>query len=170
MTSTSAPSSTPAPAPASIWFTPPDPVALNARGRGTANEHVGVEVVEVGLDYLKGRLPVDDRTRQPAGVLHGGMSVVLAETLASWGAACTVDPQRFHCVGQEINANHVRAAQRGWVYGTARPLHIGRTSQIWEVHIHDEAGRLVCVSRMTAAVLATASRYQQVPATPSTGD
>ena len=144
----------------SIWFTQPDPAALNERGRQTANAHVGIEVVEAGPDFLRGRMRVDERTRQPAGVLHGGMSVVLAETLASWAAAHTVDGARFHCVGQEINANHVRAAGSGWVYGTARPLHLGRQTQVWEIHIRDEDDRLVCVSRMTAAVLETASRYK----------
>jgi 1,4-dihydroxy-2-naphthoyl-CoA hydrolase len=146
--------------PSSIWFSPPDPAALNERGRQTANTHLGIEITEVGPDYLKGRMPVDERTRQPAGVLHGGVSVVLAETLASWAAAHTVDGTRFHCVGQEINANHVRAVSEGWVQGTARPLHLGRKSQVWEIHLRDEQGRLVCVSRMTAAVLDFASRYK----------
>lgn len=135
-------------------------MALNERGKQTANAHVGIEIVEAGPDYLKGRMMVDERTRQPAGVLHGGLSVVLAETLASWAAAHTVDGSQFHCVGQEINANHVRAVNAGWVYGTARPLHVGRKSQVWEIHICDEADRLVCVSRMTVAVLETASRYK----------
>ncbi len=144
----------------SIWFKWPDPAELNERGRQTANAHVGIEITEAGPDFLRGRMPVDERTRQPAGVLHGGLSLVLAETLASWAAAHTVDDSRFHCVGQEINANHVRAAGSGWVYGTARPLHLGRTTQVWEILIRDEAQRLVCVSRMTAAVLATASRYK----------
>lgn len=143
-----------------IWFKKPDPAALNESGRQTANAHAGIEVTEAGPDFLKGRMMVDERTRQPAGVLHGGMSVVLAETLASWAAAHVVDGARFHCVGQEINANHVRAVDAGWVYGVARPLHLGRKSHVWEIRICDEEDRLVCVSRMTVAVLAFASRYK----------
>jgi 1,4-dihydroxy-2-naphthoyl-CoA hydrolase len=104
-------------------------------------------------------MPVDHRTRQPAGVLHGGVSVVLAETLASWAAAFVVDPAKFHCVGQEINANHVRAVESGWVYGVARPIHLGRSSHVWDIRIHDEMDRLVCVSRVTMAVLSTPMRY-----------
>jgi uncharacterized protein (TIGR00369 family) len=99
------------------------------------------------------------RTRQPAGVLHGGASVVLAETLASWAAAYVVDPEKYHCVGQEINANHVRAVDSGWVFGIARPIHLGRGSHVWDVRIHDEKDRLVCVSRVTIAVLSTPMRY-----------
>jgi len=143
-----------------IWFAAPDPASLNERGKNTANAHVGIEVLEAGADYLKGRMLVDERTKQPAGVLHGGLSVVLAETLASWGAAHVVDPSQFHCVGQEINANHVRAVSSGWVYGVARPLHMGRKSHVWEVRICDEADRLACVSRMTVVVLEVASRYK----------
>ena len=144
----------------SIWFAQPDPTSLNQRGAETANSHVGIEITEIGPDYLKGRMPVDARTRQPAGILHGGMSVVLAETLGSWAASLTVDPEQHHCVGQEINANHIRAAAGGWVYGTARPMHLGRTTQVWEIHIHNEADKLVCISRLTIAVLATQSRYK----------
>ena len=116
-------------------------------------------MLEAGEDYLKARMPVDSRTRQPAGVLDGGVSMVLAETLASWAAAHVVDPAKFHCVGQEINANHIRAVAAGWVVGIARPVHIGRSSQAWEVRISDEAGKLVCISRVTMAVLATPMRY-----------
>lgn len=144
----------------SIWFAQPDPTRLNQRGAETANSHVGIEITEIGPDYLKGRMPVDARTRQPAGVLHGGMSVVLAETLGSWAASLTVDPEKHHCVGQEINANHIRAAADGWVHGTARPVHLGRTTQVWEIRIHNEADKLVCISRLTIAVLATQSRYK----------
>lgn len=131
----------------------------NRRGQGCANGHLGIELIEAGDDYLKARMPVDHRTRQPAGVLHGGVSMVLAETLASWAAAFAVDPSRFHCVGQEINANHVRAVAGGWVYGTARPVHLGRSSHVWDVRINDEADKLVCIARVTMAVLATPMRY-----------
>ncbi|WP_342129541.1 hotdog fold thioesterase [Hydrogenophaga sp. OTU3427] len=143
----------------SIWHTPFPLEQANQRGAGCANGHLGIELTEVGEDFLAGRMPVDARTRQPAGVLHGGVSVVLAETLASWAASYVVDPARFHCVGQEINANHVRAVEGGWVFGVARPLHIGRSTQVWDVRINNEAGKLVCVSRVTMAVLATPNRY-----------
>jgi len=143
----------------SIWNKPPEIERLNTRGVPCANGHLGIEMLEAGEDYLKGRMPVDARTKQPAGVLHGGVSVVLAETLASWAASLVVDPEKYHCVGQEINANHVRAVSEGWVYGVARPLHLGRTSHVWDVRISDERGKLVCVSRVTMAVLQTASRY-----------
>jgi 1,4-dihydroxy-2-naphthoyl-CoA hydrolase len=132
---------------------------INAHNRGTLVSQLGIEFVAAGDDYVSAKMPVDERTRQPAGVLHGGASVALAETLASWGATFVVDPQKHHCVGLEINANHVRAASSGWVTGTARPLHLGRSTQIWEVRIVDEQERLVCVSRVTMAVLATPNRY-----------
>lgn len=142
-----------------IWFAGFPLDDCNRRGADCANGHLGIELLEAGEDYLKARMPVDHRTRQPAGVLHGGVSMVLAETLASWGAAYVVDPAKYHCVGQEINANHIRAAAGGWVYGIARPLHIGRSSQVWDVRISDEQEKLVCVSRVTLAVLATPMRY-----------
>ena len=144
----------------SIWFAPFTLEEVNARGATCANGHLGMELIEIGDDYLRGRMPVDQRTRQPAGALHGGVSVAFAETLASWSAAHTVDPAKYHCVGQEINANHVRAVTGGWVYGEARPLHLGRTTQVWQVRITNEEGKLVCISRMTAAVLSKPSEYK----------
>lgn len=145
----------------SIWFNKPNPMELNQCGEGCANQHVGIEIAEYGPDYLKGRMMVDERTRQPAGVIHGGMSVVLAETLASWGAAYAVDSSRFYCVAQEINANHIRAVSSGWVTGVAKPLHLGKKSHVWEVHIRDEYEKLVCVSRVTISVLDTPSKYKK---------
>lgn len=142
-----------------IWHQPFSIDAVNQRGADCANGHLGIELTEVGDDYLRGRMPVDRRTRQPAGALHGGVSLAFAETLASWAAAHAVDRSQYHCVGQEINANHVRAVTEGWVYGEARPLHLGRTSHVWDVRISNEAGKLVCVSRVTIAVLNTPSRY-----------
>lgn len=143
----------------SIWFDGVPLADLNAKGAQCANGNLGIEITEAGDDYLKGRMPVDARTRQPAGVLHGGASVLFAETLASWAAAHVVDPARFHCVGQEINANHVRAAADGWVQGIARPVHLGRNSHVWEVRICNADGKLVCISRVTMAVLAVPNRY-----------
>jgi 1,4-dihydroxy-2-naphthoyl-CoA hydrolase len=142
-----------------IWF---KEIALDhahERGRGTLLEQLGIEFVEVGEDHLKARMPVDHRTRQPAGVLHGGASVALAETLASWAATFCVDPAKHHCVGIEINANHLRPVAEGWVYGTARPVNLGRTIQVWEVRIANEQDKLVCISRVTMAVLNVPSQY-----------
>lgn len=144
-----------------IWFERPNPTDLNQSGKNTANERMGIEITEVGDDCLIGRMEVNSCTRQPAGVLHGGISVAFAETLASWGAAYAVDSSQFHCVGQEINANHIRAIGAGWVYGTARPLHIGRKSHVWEVQIKNDNEKLVCVSRMTIAVLDIPSQYKK---------
>jgi 1,4-dihydroxy-2-naphthoyl-CoA hydrolase len=119
--------------------------------------HLGIEFTELGPDYLRGRMPVDERTRQPYGILHGGASVALAETLGSTGAGLVVDPDKFRCVGQEINANHVRAVTHGFVIGTARPLHMGRRSHVWEIRIADEQDRLVCISRITMFVVERAA-------------
>lgn len=129
------------------------------RGADCMIQHLGIEIVEAGEDFLRARMPVDARTRQPAGVLHGGASVALAETLASWAATFTVDRKRFHCVGMEINANHVRPVAEGFVEGVARPVHLGRGTQIWEIRITDGAGKLACISRVTMAVLARPSGY-----------
>ncbi|WP_309082439.1 hotdog fold thioesterase [Zhihengliuella sp.] len=138
----------------SIWFGEPTVEELNARHTGSLNEHLGIEVTELTEDSVHGRMPVDQRTTQPAGILHGGASVAFAESLASWGGYLTVDPARFHCVGQEINANHVRPGLPGtWVHGVATPLSRGRRSQVWDIRITDDAGRLVCVSRCTLAIV-----------------
>ena len=135
-----------------IWFAGVDLASLNALHARDINGHLGVEITGFGPDWLEGRMPVDARTRQPYGQLHGGASVALAETLGSVGTALTIDPQRFICVGQEINANHLRAVRDGFVTGTARPFHMGATSQVWGIEIRDEQERLVCVSRITMAV------------------
>jgi 1,4-dihydroxy-2-naphthoyl-CoA hydrolase len=121
--------------------------------KNTMVEHLGIEVTEAGEGYLCGKMPVDFRTHQPMGLLHGGASVVLAETLASIGAALQVDLSTKSCVGLEINANHIRGVSEGWVYGKATVLHNGRRTQVWETRITDEAGNLVCISRMTVAVI-----------------
>jgi 1,4-dihydroxy-2-naphthoyl-CoA hydrolase len=132
---------------------------VKQHSQNTLVSQLGIEFLEAGDDYLTARMPVDARTCQPARVLHGGASVALAETLASWAATFVVDREKNYCVGLEINANHVRAATGGWVIGTARPVHLGRSTQVWEVRISDESQRLVCISRVTMAVLATANRY-----------
>jgi 1,4-dihydroxy-2-naphthoyl-CoA hydrolase len=142
-----------------IWFDGFPLDYANERARGSLIGHLGIEVVEAGDDYLKARMPVDQRTKQPAGVLHGGASVALAETLASWSAAFAVDRTKHHCVGIEINANHLRPASGGYVTGIARPVQLGKSLHVWEVRISDEKDKLVCISRVTLAVLDTAMRY-----------
>ncbi|MCL4675201.1 MAG: hotdog fold thioesterase [Pararhodobacter sp.] len=136
-----------------IWKTPFSAELFTKLSANTANTALGIEIVEIGPDYLVGRMPVDARTRQPAGILHGGASVLLAETLASWAGYFVLDSRVQSVVGQEINANHLRPATSGWVTGTTRPVHLGRRSQVWETRIHDEDGKLVCISRMTMAVI-----------------
>ena len=125
---------------------------LNALSRNTAMEPLGIVFTELGPDYLRGTMPVDARTHQPYGLLHGGASVLLAETLgSSAGGLCAPDGQGV--VGIEINANHLRGVRSGTVTGTARPLHVGRSTQVWEIRIEDERGRLACISRLTLAVV-----------------
>ena len=112
-----------------------------------------IVLTEIGDDFVRGTMPVDQRTHQPYGLLHGGASVALAETLGSFGSMLCCDPQTERAVGIDINANHVRAVTSGRVTGTARPLHIGRSTHVWEIRIEDEAGKLVCISRLTTAVV-----------------
>jgi uncharacterized protein (TIGR00369 family) len=119
---------------------------------GTAIAHLGIEFLEVGDDFISARVPVDSRTCQPYGLLHGGVSVVLAETLGSCGAMYA-SPEGHKAVGLDINANHLRGVTGGWVTGTARPVHIGRTTQVWQIDMVDDAGKMTCVSRITMAVL-----------------
>ena len=126
--------------------------ALNALSRGTAMEPLGIVFTEIGADYLRGTMPVDARTRQPYGLLHGGASVLLAETLGSTAGGLCVDEGQG-VVGIEINANHLTGIRQGHVTGTARPLHVGRSTHVWEIRIEDERGRLACVSRLTLAVI-----------------
>lgn len=114
--------------------------------------HVGIEITEVGTDYLCGKMPVDQRTHQPMGLLHGGASVVLAETLGSIAATLSVDTKKYFCVGLEINANHIRGVKNGYVYGKATPLHIGRSTHVWQINIRNEDEKLVCTSRITMAI------------------
>ena len=135
-----------------LWLKPAILEEINARSADTAVAHLGIEITEVGDDYLVGRVPVDHRTKQPFGLLHGGVSVVLAETLGSI-AAFHASPEGHLAVGLDINANHLRAGRSGWVTGTARPVHIGRTTQVWQIDMVDERGQMNCVSRITMAIL-----------------
>jgi 1,4-dihydroxy-2-naphthoyl-CoA hydrolase len=137
----------------SIWYRPYTLEELQRTSGGSMADHLDIHFTELGPDYLRGTMPVDERTVQPFGLLHGGASVVLAETLGSVAANCCVDSPRFYCVGQEINANHIRSARNGRVTGTARPIHLGARSHVWDIRIEDEQGRLTCVSRLTMSVL-----------------
>jgi 1,4-dihydroxy-2-naphthoyl-CoA hydrolase len=127
--------------------------ALNKLCRNTLAEQIGIEITSIGPDFLEGKLPVDDRTRQPFGLLHGGASVVLAETLGSIAASCCLDPTKQFCVGLEINANHLKSVRQGYVIGTAKPIHIGKQTHVWEIRICNDAQEMICISRLTIAVL-----------------
>lgn len=137
----------------SIWFKPYTLDEVRAVFGNTLPKHLGMELTEIGPDFLAGTMPVDDRTRQSFGVLHGGASAALAETLGSVGSNLCVDPGKNMCVGQEINANHVRAVNEGLVRGIAKPLHLGGRSHIWEIRIVDVRDKLVCIARLTMFVL-----------------
>jgi 1,4-dihydroxy-2-naphthoyl-CoA hydrolase len=136
----------------SIWKTHATLEAINKLCDNTLCEQVGIVITEIGDDYLKGTMPVDNRTRQHMGILHGGASVVLAETLGSAGATMCCPPGHF-IVGLDINANHIRAGKPPFVTGIARPVHLGSTTSVWEIRITDVEDKLVCISRLTCAVL-----------------
>ncbi len=138
-----------------IWKTPPTLEIMNNIGKGSMSDHVGIEFVESGDDFLTAKMPVDQRTVQPFRILHGGASVVLAETLGSIASVlCLDDMSKQQAVGVEINANHLSSAREGaFVYGTVRPIRVGRTIHVWNIEIKDERGKLVCVSRLTVAVV-----------------
>lgn len=122
--------------------------------KNTLGDHLGIEFVEKGEDFLRAKMPVDHRTKQPFGLLHGGASVALAETLGSIASVlCLDDPMKQKAVGLEINANHLRSVTEGWVYGTVRPIHIGRRTHVWDIKITDENQKLVCISRLTVAIV-----------------
>ncbi len=127
---------------------------LNQNSLGSMAKHIGIEFTEVGQDYVCAKMPVDDRTKQPYGILHGGASVTLAETLGSVGAAFSVDMSKYRVVGLDINSNHIRQATEGYVHGRAEPLHIGRSTHVWQIKITNDAGKLVNVSRLTMSVIA----------------
>jgi 1,4-dihydroxy-2-naphthoyl-CoA hydrolase len=122
-------------------------------GKDTMGEYLGIEWTEIGDDFIKARMPVDHRTKQPYGLLHGGASCVLSETIGSLASAMVIDHSKFVCVGLEINANHVRSAREGYVTGVASPLHLGSNTHVWDVRIYDDVKKLVCVSRLTVAVI-----------------
>jgi 1,4-dihydroxy-2-naphthoyl-CoA hydrolase len=127
--------------------------ALNKLSKNTMAANIGIEFTAIGDDYLEATMPVDARTHQPLGLLHGGASVALAETLGSVAATCCVDVTKQFCVGLEINANHLRGVRDGFVKGITKPIHVGKKTQVWEIRIHNQKDELVCISRITMAVL-----------------
>lgn len=137
----------------SIWFATPSIEDANRRMQPVLGGHLGILFTQFGDDFLRGTMPVEPRTHQPMGILHGGASVVLAETLGSVAANYVVDPSKYYCVGQEINANHIRPVRSGLVTGTARAIHLGSRSQVWGIELRDEKDRLTCISRLTIAVV-----------------
>ncbi|MBL7991157.1 MAG: hotdog fold thioesterase [Candidatus Kapabacteria bacterium] len=136
-----------------MWFITPTLEQINQMSRHTMVEHLGITITAIGENYIEAQMPVDKRTHQPMGLLHGGASVALAETLGSFGAFLCVNPEEKACVGLEINANHIRSVREGFVIGRATPKHIGKTTQVWEITVSTEEGKLVCVSRLTVQVL-----------------
>jgi 1,4-dihydroxy-2-naphthoyl-CoA hydrolase len=136
-----------------IWKQTADLDRINGWNANSLVDHIGIRITEIGDDFLRGTMPVDARTKQPFGLLHGGASVALAESLGSLAGTMCLDATKEMAVGLDINANHVRAVADGVVTGTARPLHVGRSTQVWEIRIEDEQERLVCISRLTLAVV-----------------
>ena len=138
----------------SIWYKDVDLETLNRlMCRNNMLEHLDISFTEIGAEHISARMPVDSRTHQPAGILHGGASVVLAETVGSVAANLCVDMDHYACVGQEINANHLRSKKEGWITGTSRLVHKGQRSQVWEIRIVDEDDKLICISRLTMATI-----------------
>lgn len=136
-----------------IWFKEIDLEELNKIGSHTMSSHLGIEVIEIGKDYIKAKMPVDERTKQPYGILHGGASVALAETIGSYGSHLIIDSSKFMSVGIEINANHIRKVSQGMVVGVAKPIHVGKTTHVWGIEMVDEKGLLVCICRLTVAII-----------------
>lgn len=136
----------------SIWIKTESLEKINELRKNTLNDHMGIRVTEIGEDYVKAIMPVDERTRQPLGLLHGGASVVLAESIGSLGSYLAIQSDK-RCVGLEINANHLRSVDTGWVTGIARPLHIGASTHVWDIRITDDKERLVCIARLTMAII-----------------
>ncbi len=137
----------------SIWFDQYDLESINALSKGTLLEHLAIRITEIGDDFLRARMPVDQRTIQAEGLLHGGATVALAESLGSVAGAMCIDLKRKICVGVEVNANHLRSIRSGFVEGIAKPLHLGKRTQVWEIDILNPEGKRIAVSRITMAIL-----------------
>ena len=136
-----------------IWQSEVDLMAVIERGKNSMSDHLGIEFIDIGDDYLSAKMPVDHRTKQPIGIMHGGASCVLAETVGSTAAQFCVDNNHYYCVGLDINTNHIRAVREGYVIGIAKPFHLGKSTQVWGIEVKNEKGKLVSINRLTMAVL-----------------
>ena len=139
---------------ASIWYRTPEPALIDAMSKGTIDEHLGIKITQVGDDYLSGTMPADKRTFQPYGIVHGGANVVLAETLGSIAGAHVIDTNSLLCLGQEVSATHLRPVSSGMVTGTARPIHLGKRSHVWEIRLENDQGKLSCIAKLILAIVA----------------
>ncbi|RZO20785.1 MAG: hotdog fold thioesterase [SAR92 clade bacterium] len=138
---------------ASIWYQTPDPALIDAMSEGTIDEHLGIKITKVGDNYLTGTMPADKRTFQPYGVVHGGANVVLAESLGSIAGAHVIDTNSLLCLGQEVSATHLRPVSSGIVTGTARPIHLGKRSHVWEIRLENDQGKLSCIAKLILAIV-----------------
>ena len=138
---------------ASIWYQTPDPALIDAMSEGTIDEHLGIKITKVGDNYLTGTMPADKRTFQPYGVVHGGANVVLAESLGSIAGAHVIDTNSLLCLGQEVSATHLRPVSSGIVTGTARPIHLGKRSHVWEIRLKNDQGKLSCIAKLILAIV-----------------
>ena len=138
---------------ASIWYKTPDPALIDAMSKGTIDEHLGIKITQVGDDYLSGTMPADKRTFQPYGIVHGGANVVLAESLGSIAGAHVIDTNSLLCLGQEVSATHLRPVSSGIVTGTARPIHLGKRSHVWEIRLENDQGKLSCIAKLILAIV-----------------
>lgn len=138
----------------SLWFSEPDLNEINNRHTRHIGALIGIEFTEIGNDFIKARMPVDARTHQPFGILHGGASLVLAESLGSVASSLIIDPEKFMAVGLEVNANHLRPVKSGYVTGICTPIHIGGKTHVWDIKMYDDRGKLNCISRLTVAIVA----------------
>ena len=137
----------------SIWHHTPNPSMMDKMSEGTIDQHLGIKITEVGDDYLIGTMPADSRTFQPYGIVHGGANVVLAETLGSMAGAHAIDSEHYLCMGQEVSATHLRPVSSGLVTGTARPIHLGRRSHVWEIRLTNDQGKLSCIAKLILAIV-----------------
>ncbi|MEZ8133241.1 MAG: 1,4-dihydroxy-2-naphthoyl-CoA hydrolase [Porticoccaceae bacterium] len=137
----------------SIWHHTPNPSLMDKMSEGTIDQHLGIKITEVGDDYLIGTMPADSRTFQPYGIVHGGANVVLAETLGSMAGAHVIDSEHYLCMGQEVSATHLRPVSSGLVTGTARPIHLGRRSHVWEIRLTNDQGKLSCIAKLILAIV-----------------
>ncbi len=138
---------------ASIWYRTPEPALIDAMSKGTIDEHLGIKITQVGDDYLSGTMPADKRTFQPYGIVHGGANVVLAETLGSIAGAHVIDTNSLLCLGQEVSATHLRPVSSGMITGTARPIHLGKRSHVWEIRLENDQGKLSCIAKLVLAIV-----------------